>query len=187
MPARPIETLDLRSRAKWRQWLRAHHESESEIWLVFHKRHTGVTCIEYADAVEEAICFGWIDSLIRKLDEDRFARKFTLRKADSRWSTINRKRYAEMESRGLLTAAGRKRPPTKRSGDAPKPVEALPTYIEEALKREPRAWEFFQQLAPSYRQGYVAWIDSAKREETKLKRLREAISLLAAERKLGMK
>ena len=183
-----IETLDLRSRQKWRHWLKKHHDTISEIWLVFHKRHTGVTCIEYSEAVEEAICFGWIDSLVRRLDDDRYARKFTRRKADSKWSTINRHRYAELESRGLLTAAGLKCAPTWRSGDVPRPSHSeVPSYIVEALKSDPRAWEFFQQLAPSYRRAYIAWIDSAKRDETKKRRLREAIQLLAAGKKLGMK
>ena len=184
----PIKTLDLRSRQKWREWLRKHHDSISEIWLVFHKRHTGVTCLEYSEAVEEAICFGWIDSLVKRLDDDRYARKFTPRKADSRWSTINRRRYADMESRRLLTEAGLQRAPTKRSGDAPEVSDSvLPPCFSEALNANPRASEFFERLAPSYRRAYIAWIDSAKREETKQRRSREAVKLLSSGRKLGMK
>jgi len=188
MPAKPIEKLDLRSRQKWRKWLKEHYDSKSEIWLVFHKIHTGITCISYNDAVEEALCFGWIDSIIRRLDDARYARKFTPRKADSKWSTINRRRYADLKSRGLLATPGLKRAPTSRSGDAPKPsVSALPPYIEETLKTDPRAWQYFKQLAPSYQRAYIGWIESAKREETKEKRLREALILLAAGRKLGLK
>lgn len=155
---------------------------------MFHKRHTGVTSINYDDAVEEALCFGWIDSIIRRLDDARYARKFTPRKADSKWSTANRRRYADLESRGLLAAPGLKRPPTSRSGDAPRPpVSVIPSYITEALKTNPRAWQYFEQLAPSYRRAYVGWIESAKREETKEKRLREVVNLLAAGKKLGLK
>ena len=191
MPSKPPDTLDkidVRNRRDFRKWLKKHHDSLSEIWLVFHKRHTGVTSIKYDDAVEEALCFGWIDSIIRRLDDARYARKFTPRKADSKWSTVNRRRYRSLESRGLLAKSGLKRPPTSRSGDAPKPsVSAIPSYITKTLKANPRAWQFFEQLAPSYRRAYVGWIDSAKRVETREKRLREAVSLLAAGEKLGLK
>src|SRR6516225_5280720 len=121
MSAKPLKTLDVRTRPDWRQWLQEHHDSESEIWLVFHKRHTAEPSLGYDDAVEEALCFGWIDSLIRRLDDDRYARKFTPRKADSAWSTINQRRYADLKARGLLAAPGLERAPTGRSGDAPRP------------------------------------------------------------------
>ena len=183
-----LATLDMRKRPQWRKWLEVHHESASEIWLVFHKRHTGEECMSYDDAVEEALCFGWIDSIVRRLDDERYARKFTPRKPESRWSTINRQRFAKLEARGLLTAAGRKRVPTERSGDAPRPsVSVIPSYIEKPLKATARAWDYFEELPASYRRAYIAWIDSAKREVTREKRLREAISLLAAGKKLGLK
>ena len=72
---------------QWRDWLDEHHASESEVWLVFYKRHTGVASIDYKDALDEALCFGWVDSLVKRLDDRRYARKFTPRRADSRWST----------------------------------------------------------------------------------------------------
>jgi uncharacterized protein YdeI (YjbR/CyaY-like superfamily) len=188
MSAKPIETLDVRSRQGWRKWLKQHHDLESEIWLVFHKRHTGVACLGYEDAVEEALCFGWIDSIVRRLDDARYARKFTPRRADSNWSSANRRRYASLKSRGLLAAAGLKRPPTGRSGDAPRPsVSAIPSYITRAIGANPRARRNFEQLAPSHRRAYVGWIDSAKRRETKERRLREAVDRLAAGEKLGLK
>ena len=183
-----LATLDVRKRSQWRKWLEAHHDSASEIWLVFPRRPTAEECLSYDDAVEEALCFGWIDSIVRRLDDDRYARKFTPRKAESRWSTINRQRYAQLEARGLLAAPGRKRVPTERSGDAPRPsVAVIPPYIEKPLKADARAWGHFVQLSPSYRRAYIAWIDAAKREETREKRLREAVSLLAAGKKLGLK
>jgi uncharacterized protein YdeI (YjbR/CyaY-like superfamily) len=188
MPVKAMTTLDLRTRRQWRKWLEKHHDSESEIWLVFHKRHTGVRSLNYDDAVEEALCFGWIDSILRRLDESRYARKFTPRRADSRWSTANRRRYASLASRGLLAAPGLSRAPTGRSGDAPRPsVARLPSYIEQALRKNPRAWSSFQQLAPSHRRHCIGWIDSAKRDETKARRVREALRLLAAGKKLGLK
>jgi uncharacterized protein YdeI (YjbR/CyaY-like superfamily) len=183
-----IKTLEVRSRQEWRKWLSDNYDSQSEIWLVFRKRHTNVTSLSYIDAVEEALCFGWIDSLVKRLDDARYARKFTPRKADSKWSTINRRRYADLKSRGLLAAPGLERAPTNRSGDAPRQsASAIPSYIEEQLKADPRAWKYFEQLAPSYRRAYISWIEAAKREETKEKRLREALSLLAAGKKLGLK
>jgi uncharacterized protein YdeI (YjbR/CyaY-like superfamily) len=187
--AKRLKTLVVRSREQWRTWLERHHATESEVWLVFPKRHTGAKAIAYSDALDEALCFGWVDSLVKRLDDDRYARKFTPRKPDSRWSTINRHRYARLKADGRLAAAGLARAPTKRSGDAPRPASpsALPDYIEAGLKASPRAWQFFQQLAPSHRRNYIAWIDSAKRPETKEKRLREAIQLLATGQKLGLK
>jgi len=186
--AEHLKTLDARSRDQWRKWLRAHHDSEAEIWLVFYKPHAAVKGIDYGDAVEEALCFGWIDSLIRRLDDDRYARKFTPRKADSKWSTSNRRLYAKMKARGMLAAPGKKRQPTERSGDAPRPsLMTLPPYIEKNLKASGRAWDAFEKLAPSHKREYIAWIDSAKREETKERRLREAIHLLTTGKKIGMK
>ena len=188
MPVKKLRTLEVRSRHEWRNWLQQHHGFETEIWLIFHKQHTDETSIGYTDAVEEALCFGWVDSLVARLDEDRYARKFTPRKPNSRWSTINRQRYADLKARGLMAAPGLAREPTSRSGDAPRPsMAAIPSYIETKLRANARAWEHFERLAPSYRRLYIGWIDSAKREETKEKRLREAIGLLAAGKKLGLK
>ncbi len=187
-PARPLKTVDARSRQQWRKWLADHHKSESEVWLIFHKQHTGVPSIEYLDSVDEALCFGWVDSLIRRIDEARYARKFTPRRPDSKWSTANRNRYAELKATGRLMPGGLDRPPTNKSGDAPRPsASALPTYIQDALKKSAAAQRFFESLAPSYRRLYIAWIDSAKQHATKLRRLHEAIRLLAAGKKLGMK
>ncbi len=191
MAARPIKTLNVRTRAQWHAWLEKNHMSVAEIWLVFHKKQTGKTSIGYDAAVEEALCFGWIDSLVRRLDAERYARKFTPRKADSRWSDLNRRRYASLEKRGLLADAGRATSPSgKRAYTLPQRRAldaALPNYIERALKADPGAWNFFETLAPSYRRAYVGWIDAAKREETKARRLREAVVRLAKGEKLGLK
>lgn len=188
MPRQHFKTFDVQSRQQWRKWLEQHHDSENVVWLIFSKCHAGQTSLGYEDAIEEALCFGWVDSLVKRLDDNRYARKFTPRKADSRWSTVNRRRYEALKERGLLAAPGLERAPTNRSGDAPRPsLSQVPRYLEEALKGNARAWRFFEQLAPSYRRNYIAWIDSAKREETKAKRLREAIGLLAAGQKLGLK
>ena len=102
-----MKTLHVRTLHEWRRWLTKHHASVPELWLVFYKQHTGVASIDYKDALDEALCFGWVDSLVKRLDDRRFARKFTPRRADSRWSEVNRKRYGE------LKAAGRLKPPSQ--------------------------------------------------------------------------
>ena len=188
MSAKSIKTLEVRSREEWRSWLREHHELEAEIWLVSNKRHTGLTSLGYNECVEEALCFGWIDSIIRRLDDNRYARKFTPRKANSKWSSANRQRYADLQERGLLEAAGLRLAPTNWSGDAPRlSASVIPPYIERVFRTNARAWRYFEQLAPSYRRTYIGWIDSAKREDTRRKRLSEALSFLAAGKKLGLK
>jgi uncharacterized protein YdeI (YjbR/CyaY-like superfamily) len=188
MDAKALKTLDVRSRKLWRKWLEKNHASVAEVWLIFQKQHTGEKSIALGDAIDEALCFGWVDSLVKRLDDERYARKFTPRKPDSRWSTINRRRYSALKAQGLLAPAGLERAPTDRSGDAPRPsVTALPTYLEKALKANPLAGAFFNTLAPSYKRKYIAWVDFAKRDETKQQRLREMIDLLAAGKKLGLK
>lgn len=183
-----LNTLDARTVEEWRSWLAELHDSQSEVWLVFHKQHTGQASIKYGDAVNEALCFGWVDSIIKRLDDARYARKFTPRKPGGRWSTPNRKRYARLQASGRLTQAGLNRVPTDRSGDAPRPsLSKVPPYIQEAFGNNPAARTFFEDLAPSYRRLYIGWIDSAKQQTTKARRLDEAIRLLAAGKKLGLK
>src|SRR6516225_5907341 len=97
-----LQTLAVRDRQQWRKWLEKHHESSAGIWLVFHKAHTGVRLIPYEDSVREALCFGWIDSLVKRLDDDRYAIKVTPRKPTSKWSNINRRRWNELRGAGLL-------------------------------------------------------------------------------------
>ena len=182
-----LPTLLIRSRRAWRAWLTKHHASSAGVWLVFYKAHTGETSIHYEDAVREALCFGWIDSLIKRLDEDRYAFKVTPRRPTSKWSDINRKRWAELEAAGLLTSAGLAAAPTSNTY-APRPVvPELPAYIAKALKTNSRAWEFFRELAPRERRNFVVWIHTAKRAETRERRIRESIALLAAGKKLGLK
>jgi uncharacterized protein YdeI (YjbR/CyaY-like superfamily) len=185
--ARDLIAVDVRTRRQWRAWLAAHHASSPGIWLVVHKDHTGVKSIPYEDAVREALCFGWIDSLIKRLDDDRYARKFTPRKPTSKWSDVNRKRWAELKAAGLLAAPGLAAAPTDNRYTRHPPIPALPAYIAKAFKADPRAWRHFQGLARTYRRHFVAWIHTAKRSETRQRRIRESIALLAAGKKLGLK
>jgi uncharacterized protein YdeI (YjbR/CyaY-like superfamily) len=186
-----MKTLLVRTLDQWREWLTEHHASVAEVWLIFHKRDTGVASIDYGDALDEALCFGWVDSLVKRLDDRRYARKFTPRRANSRWSTVNRQRYAALKASGRLKPPGIERFPTAR-GYGPRPLRLplpsrLPAYIKAGLRNHPRALRHFETLPPSQRRRYVAWIESAKREDTRLRRLKEAIRLLAGGKVLGLK
>jgi uncharacterized protein YdeI (YjbR/CyaY-like superfamily) len=180
-------TLAVRNCREWRTWLRRHHLSSPGIWLVFYKEHTGLKSIAYQESLHEALCFGWIDSLIKRLDDDRYARKFTPRKPSSKWSEVNRRHWKELKAAGRLAPAGLAAAPNDNRY-APKPaIPDLPAYLANALQANPQAWRFFQELAPSYRRHFVVWIHLAKRPQTRAQRLRESIALLAAGKKLGLK
>jgi uncharacterized protein YdeI (YjbR/CyaY-like superfamily) len=185
--AAALPMLDVRRREDWRQWLERHHASSPGVWLVFHKDHTGVTSVPYDESVREALCFGWVDSLIKRIDDERYARKFTPRTPSSRWSDSNRRRWTELNAQGLLAEAGRAAAPTGNSYDPRPHVPELPAYIAKALKSSPDAWRTFRALPPSHRRNYVVWIHMAKRPETRQRRIQESIARLAAGKKLGLK
>ncbi len=175
--------------ASWHAWLGEHHSSEKELWMVFFKKHTGLTNISYDDAVEEALCFGWIDSLIKKLDQDRYARKFTPRTNTAKWSELNLKRVKKLKAEGRMTPAGLAKIDASAK-PAPSPSRRsleLPACFRAALAGNKAARLFFEQLAPSYRRNFISWVHSAKRETTRQRRLTEAIKLLENRQKLGMK
>ncbi|UCC28434.1 MAG: YdeI/OmpD-associated family protein [Candidatus Bathyarchaeota archaeon] len=181
------------SRSEWRKWLETHYDTERTIWLVYYKKHTGKPSIAYDDSVEEALCFGWIDSIIKRIDNEKFARKFTPRKRNCSWSEVNKKRARKMMTEGKMTRAGRARiEEAKRNGEwfrvTPRRQELLvPSYMKKALATNQVALDNFSKLAKTYQQDYVGWITSAKREGTRKRRLRQAIQLLERNEKLGMK
>src|SRR5688572_3651240 len=157
-----LDTLDVRTAKQWRAWLRKNHKSSPGVWVICHKEHTGVPAISYEDFVREALCFGWIDSLIKRLDDDRFLRKVTPRKPTSKWSDLNRNRWKELDAAGRLAAAGRAAAPTANR-HAPRPnVPELPAYIAKAFKANANAWAFFQELPRRERRNFVVWIHIAK-------------------------
>jgi uncharacterized protein YdeI (YjbR/CyaY-like superfamily) len=185
-------TFTPRSRRAWRSWLEKHHASRAEIWVVFYKRHTGRPTLSYDDSVEEAVCFGWIDGIKRSIDEQRYTHRFSPRKPGSRWSATNRRRADKMIRAGLMTDAGRSAiARAKRSGtwQPPKaePDLSMAPDFAARLKRNRKAAEFFDSLAPTYRAHYTGWINSAKRPQTRQRRIGEAIELLAGGKKLGMR
>ena len=182
-----LALVDVRTRAKWRAWLEKHHKSSPGVWFVFHKAHTGVKTMPYEDFVREALCFGWIDSLVKRIDDDRFAIKTTPRKTTSKWSDLNRRRWTELNAAGLLKPAGLAAAPTENKYAQKPDIPELPSYIGKAIKSNPDAWSFFQKLPRRERRNFVVWIHIAKRPETRERRIRESIALLAAGRKLGLK
>lgn len=188
-----MKQLYVKTRAEWRKWLTRNFDKESGVWLVFYKKQTNKPALEYDEAVEEALCFGWIDSIIKKLDEEKYARKITPRKPDSQWSELNKKRAEKMIKQGLMTEPGlEKIKEAKKRGlwqktNRPQISFELPEELERALAKNKKARAFFDQLAPTYRKHFIGWIATAKREETSKKRVKEAITLLEQGKKLGLK
>jgi len=187
------DELHVTNRDDWREWLRKNYATEKEVWLIYYKKHTGKPSIPYDDSVEEALCFGWIDNIIKRIDDEKFVRKFTPRKAKSKWSEANKKRARKMMKEGKMTKAGlAKIREAKKSGEwfKAEPVRkelVIPPYMKEALAKNKKALDNFNNLARSYKRHYIGWITSAKREETRERRLAEAIRLLEQNEKLGMK
>lgn len=182
-----LPTLDVRTSEAWRQWLEKNHSSSSGIWLIRHKAHAAVDMMRYEDLVSEALCFGWIDSLIKRVDELRYAIKVTPRRSTSKWSALNRDRWNRLKEEGRLAAAGLAAAPTTNTYGAKPTIPELPAYIARAFKANAKAWAFFQTLSARNRRNFIVWIHTAKRPETREKRIRESIALLAAGRELGLK
>ncbi len=188
-----MKSLYCKTPQEWRSWLHYNHDKETGVWLVFFKKGTGKLSVDYEAAVEEALCFGWIDSIIKKIDELKFARKFTPRKDSSKWSAINKKRVERLMKSGRMTQAGlSKIKAAQKSGhwnksDRPNISFDLPENFKKALNQDKKAKEFFKQLAPTYQKQFIAWIKIAKRQETIEKRIRESIRLLGNGEKLGLR
>jgi uncharacterized protein YdeI (YjbR/CyaY-like superfamily) len=189
-----MKTVEAKDRAEWRAWLAANHDKEREVWLVYYKKETGKASVAYGASVEEALSYGWVDSIIKSLDDTKFARKFTPRKEDSKWSPSNIKRVEKMMGEGLMTEHGlRLVEAAKRTGNWETPTQKptltyeMPSAFAEALRNNAKAQESFDNLAPTYQKQYLAWIGTAKRSETKEKRIKESIRLLEKGEKLGLR
>jgi uncharacterized protein YdeI (YjbR/CyaY-like superfamily) len=189
-----MKQIYLSTRGQWRRWLSENHDKERNgIWLVFYKNETGKPSLEYEEAVEEALCFGWIDSLIKRIDDDKYCRKITPRKDDSRWSKANRRRVEKIVKEGRMTKFGlAKIEAAKKSGRwdlDPRPMinTDIPQELSEGLSRDRKAKEFFEGLAPTYQKHFIGWIVTAKKPQTRARRIKESLVLLAKGKKLGLK
>ncbi len=177
------EQLYVKNRKEWRKWLQKNGTKSSGIWLVYYKKSSGKPRVEYSDAVEEALCFGWIDSTMRPLDEERYMQLFTLRKPKSEWSKLNKERVEKLIAGGLMTSAGlEKIEVSKNNGHWEKNdhVEAmlLPEDLAKQLNRNKKALVYFNSLKATNKKYILHWLNSAKRAETRLKRIDEIMQAL---------
>jgi uncharacterized protein YdeI (YjbR/CyaY-like superfamily) len=170
------------SRAEWRAWLAANHQQPGSVWLVLPKKGSGLAGVAYSDAVDEALCFGWVDSLPRKLDEARSLILMSPRKATSNWSAVNKAKVARLVEAGLMAPAGLAMVATAKANgawDALDGVEALevPADLANAFSHEARAhWDAFPRSA---KRGILEWIHNAKTAETRARRIAETAAKAA--------
>ena len=172
------------SRAEWRQWLADHHASSPGVWLVYFKKAAGQPSVTYAEAVEEALCFGWIDSHPRKLDAERTSLLFTPRQPKSGWSKVNKERLARLEAAGQLMPAGLVAIARARQNGAWESLDTaeagtVPDDLAAALAANATAAEHFAAFSPSARKMLLTWVLGAKQPETRARRVAETVRLAA--------
>lgn len=188
-----MKTFEAKNREEWRNWLEENQSNMREIWLVYYKKHTRKPSITYIESVEEAICYGWIDGIKRKIDDERYVHRFSPRKKNSKWSPANINIAQRMKKAGMMSILGLKTFENRREYDEnflkmrSSNAEILAPDLEQLLKNNSKAWNYFNALAKSHRKQYIIWISSAKKDETKQKRLLKAIQLLEKNEILGMK
>jgi uncharacterized protein YdeI (YjbR/CyaY-like superfamily) len=176
----------------WRRWLEKNHASERELWVGFHKKGTGRPSITWPESVDEALCFGWIDGIRKTIDADSYVIRFTPRRPGSIWSTVNTKRARELIRENRMHEAGlrafEKRDPAKSGIYSFEQREnaKLSAASEKKFKANRAAWSFFQSQPPGYRKIATFYVMSAKREETRARRLAILIEESAAGRRIGL-
>jgi uncharacterized protein YdeI (YjbR/CyaY-like superfamily) len=177
-----------RSRAAFRAWLARHHASAPSLQVAFWKAHTGKNELTYEQAVEEALCFGWIDGVVNRIDEDRYQHRFTPRRKRSIWSAVNLAKVARLKAAGLMAPAGiaafEDRDPSRAnlySNENPLPFSPA---IERSLRAKRKAWAYFAAQPPGYRRLVAHWVMSAKRDETRERRVAQLIAACAEGRRL---
>lgn len=178
MKKAPLNSIHPASRKEWREWLKANHARSEGVWLVNHKKGTGKPRIVYEEAVEEALCFGWIDSKPNKLDAERSLLWFAPRKSGTGWSRLNKARVERLIAAGLMAKAGLEKVQSAQRDDsweALDSVEALkiPADLRKELASRPPARENFDGFPPSVKKGILQWIVTARRPETRAKRIKE--------------
>ena len=177
-----IETFYPRNRQEWRSWLQDNHEKKQNIWLIYYKQKSKIPTVSYSDAVDEALCFGWIDSKAKSIDEVKFMQFFSKRKEKSVWSKINKEKIEMLISSGLMTPAGLaiiEKAKANGSWTILDEVEALiiPPDLEEAFSQKLNAKTYFQSLSRTDQRNILQWLVLAKRPETRQKRIDEIVDL----------
>ena len=177
-----IETFYPKSRQEWREWLLENHHSKQSIWLIYYKKKSNIPTVMYSEAVDEALCFGWIDSKTKPLDEEKFMQFFSKRKTNSVWSKINKEKIEHLTNAGLMTKAGFDIIEiAKQNGSWTILDEAealiIPNDLEEEFENNPNAKTYFLSLSRSDKRNILQWLVLAKRVETRAKRIREIIEL----------
>jgi uncharacterized protein YdeI (YjbR/CyaY-like superfamily) len=182
--------LDFSNRNEWRNWLDQNHDKKDYVWLLYHKKPSIKRGISLGESVEEAICFGWIDGKLKKIDEEKFAVRFSPRRRKSVWSKINKERAEKLLKLGKMTSAGiaaiekAKESGSWESAYTNKIKDAIPDDFEKALRKHEKAWSNFQNFANSYRNMYIGWVISAKTEETRKQRIEKVIEQSLLNKKL---
>jgi uncharacterized protein YdeI (YjbR/CyaY-like superfamily) len=179
----PSKPLFAKDRHKWRAWLEKNHATKKEAWLVFYKKHAKKKGVPYLEALEEALCFGWIDGPLKRIDGEKHAIKFTPRRKSSVWAESNIKRAERMIDVGKMTPAGLEKFKDHEKRKVPSVIE-MPADLEKALKKNRKAWENFQKFPPSHRKHYFWWIMSSKKPETRERRISEVVKCASENRKL---
>lgn len=196
MPLSELKTFLAKNRRAWRKWLEKNHAKSPGVWLIYYKKTSGKKRLEYHDAVEEALCFGWIDSTSRPLDEEKYMQRFTPRRPKSGWSNLNKQRIERMIERGLMTMAGlEKIEIAKKNGSCESldkiyaPVEQLeiPDDLAKAFSKNKKAKINFENFPVFTRRQFLYWINSARRDETRKARVKHAALMCAANKKPGIK
>lgn len=179
------------TRAKFRRWLKTSHAKSAELWVGFYKVDSGRPSISWKEAVDEALCFGWIDGVRKSIDESSYRIRFTPRRRTSNWSMVNIRRYQELLAAGLVQPAGMLAYEATSSNSRNYSYEQEKRTLDEDLirvfKKDAKAWNFFASQPPGYRRTASHWVISAKKEETRLRRLAELIELSKKGKRLGMK
>lgn len=186
-------TIYFESSLDFRKWLEKNHDKSDGFWMVFYKKHTKIKCIEYQEALEEALCFGWIDNIVKRVDNEQYIRKFTPRRNTKNWSDYNKRKVLSLIENGKMTQFGLNK--IDKSVDlhsyskknSEQTFNEIPKFIETALANSEPALKNFSKLAPSHKKQYINWIISAKRQSTIEKRLNEAVKLLQKNIKMGLK
>jgi len=175
-------TMQFASRDKWHNWLAAHHSTEKELWLIIYKRHIGKPGLSYQEALDEALCFGWIDGTLKRIDDEKHMIRFSPRRSRSIWSKANRGRAERLIAEGRMTGAGLAMiEQAKKNGEWYRELSndegaIVPPDLTESLKSNKKARKNFENFPPSLQEQFIYWITSAKRAETRTKRILETVA-----------